>query len=89
MNLDLAIQNTLKRSPMDSAMHGVASTFGAQYELKSYTENGSLQERLFGDSVGVTAPISDMTLAKPVHQEVMVPDLGPLSESITADGRAF
>jgi len=45
MNLDLAIQNTLKRSPMDSAMHGVLSNFGGQYELKSYTENGSLQER--------------------------------------------
>ena len=42
MNLDLAIQNTLKRSPMESAMHGVLSNFGAQYELKSYTENAGL-----------------------------------------------
>ena len=69
MNLDLAIQNTLKRSPMDSAMHGVMSNFGGQYELKSYTENGSLQERLFGDSVGVTSPVGDENLSKPVLAE--------------------
>ena len=30
MNLDLAIQRELKRSPMDSAMHGVTETMGAQ-----------------------------------------------------------
>ena len=69
MNLDLAIQNTLKRSPMDSAMHGVMSNFGGQYELKSYTENGNLQERLFGDSVGVTSPVGDENLSKPVLAE--------------------
>lgn len=69
MNLDLAIQNTLKRSPMDSAMHGVLSNFGGQYELKSYTENGNLQERLFGDSIGVTAPVGEENLAKPVLAE--------------------
>jgi len=89
MDLDLAIQNTLKRSPMDSAMHGVLSCFGNSYELKSYTENGSLAQRLFGDSVGITAPVGDANLSKPVITESRVPTLGPLSEAITADGRAF
>ena len=46
MNLDLAIQNTLKRSPMDGAMHGVLSNFGAQYELRSYTENAELADQM-------------------------------------------
>lgn len=66
MNLDLAIQNTLKRSPMEGAMHGVLSNFGAQYELRSYTENAGLAEQLFGDSVAVTAPVGDSQLSKAV-----------------------
>lgn len=82
MNLDLAIQNTLKRSPMDSAMHGVASTFGGKYELKSYTENGSLQERLFGDSVGITSPIGSPELVKPVIKEESLPRLTAREETL-------
>jgi len=66
MNLDLAIQNTLKRSPMEGAMHGVLSNFGAQYELKSYTENAGLAQQLFGDSIAVTAPVGDAQLSKTV-----------------------
>ncbi|MBP98834.1 hypothetical protein CMK18_23035 [Candidatus Poribacteria bacterium] len=66
MNLDLAIQNTLKRSPMEGAMHGVLSNFGAQYELRSYTENAGLADQLFGDSVGITAPVGDSQLSKAV-----------------------
>ena len=91
MNLDLAIQNTLKRSPMDSAMHGVLSNFGGQYELKSFTENGSLQERLFGDSVGVTSPVGEANLAKPVlREEREVVTLQPaVSEELTYGGRVF
>ena len=91
MNLDLAIQNTLKRSPMDSAMHGVLSNFGGQYELKSFTENGSLQERLFGDSVGVTSPVGEANLAKPVlREEREVVTLQPaVAEELTYGGRVF
>ena len=40
MNLDLAISNTLKRSPMDSAMHGVASNLGdGHYRLNAFYES--------------------------------------------------
>jgi len=66
MDLDLAIQNTLKRSPMEGAMHGVLSNFGAQYELRSYTENAGLAKQLFGDSLGITAPVGDAQLSKAV-----------------------
>lgn len=69
MNLDLAIQNTLKRSPMEGAMHGVLSNFGAQYELRSYTENAGLADQLFGDRVGITAPVGDSQLSKAVLPE--------------------
>lgn len=91
MNLDLAIQNTLRRSPMDSAMHGVLSDFGGQYELKSFTENGSLQQRLFGDSVGISAPIGSENLAKPVlHAEREVVGLQPaVSQNLSYGLRTF
>ena len=91
MNLDLAIQNTLKRSPMDSAMHGVLSDFGGQYELKSFTENGSLQERLFGDSIGITSPIGENNLAKPVlqSQREVVGLQSAVVENLSYGGRTF
>ena len=79
MNLDLAIQNTLKRSPMDGAMHGVLSNFGAQYELRSYTENAELADQLFGDQVAITAPIGDAQLSK-----VVLPDEGTFAPPSTA-----
>ena len=44
MDLDLAIQNTLKRSPMEGAMHGVLSDFGGTYQLNAYTESASAAE---------------------------------------------
>jgi len=76
---------------MDSAMHGVLSNFGGQYELKSFTENGSLQERLFGDSVGVTSPVGEANLAKPVlREEREVVTLQPaVSEELNYGGRVF
>ena len=79
MNLDLAIQNTLKRSPMEGAMHGVLSNFGAQYELRSYTENAELADQLFGDQVAITAPVGDAQLSK-----VVLPDEGTFAPPSTA-----
>ena len=53
MNLDLAIQNTMKRSHMENAMHGVLSDFGGSYQLNSYTESASAAERILGTPVAV------------------------------------
>ncbi len=58
MNLDLNIQNTLKRSPMEGAMHGVMDNYGGQYQLTSYSESAKLAEQVWGVPVGVTAPNS-------------------------------
>jgi len=46
MNLDLAIQNVLKRSEMENAMHGVMSNFGGTYQLTSYTESAKSAESI-------------------------------------------
>ena len=45
MNLDLAIQNVMKRSEMEGAMHGVMSNFGASYELMAYTDSAKSAEK--------------------------------------------
>jgi len=53
MDLDLAIQNTMKRSHMENAMHGVMSDFGGTYQLNSYTESVSAAESILGTPVAV------------------------------------
>ena len=63
MNLDLAIQNVLKRSEMESAMHGVMSNFGNTYQLTSYTESAKAAESILGVPV---AHMSPNALSRPV-----------------------
>jgi hypothetical protein len=89
MDLDLAIQNTLRRSPMDSAMHGVLSNFGGHYELKSYTENAGLADQLFGQSVGITAPVGDANLAKPTISAGKAPVMGPVNQTFISDATEY
>ncbi len=66
MNLDLAIQNTLRRSPMESAMHGVMSDFGGTYQLTSYTESAKSAESILGKPVAHMAPNA---LSRPAYSE--------------------
>lgn len=89
MDLDLAIQNTLRRSPMDSAMHGVLSNFGGHYELKSYTENAGLAKQLFGDSVGITAPVGDANLAKPTLSAGKAPVTLPVNQTFVSGATEY
>jgi hypothetical protein len=56
MNLDLAIQNTLKRSEMENALHGVMDNYGAQFQLTSFTSTAKGAEAIFGAPVAVMAP---------------------------------
>jgi len=69
MNLDLAIQNTLRRSPMESAMHGVMSDFGGTYQLTSYTESAKSAEDILGKPVAHMAPNA---LSRPAYAEKRV-----------------
>ena len=89
MDLDLAIQNTLRRSPMDSAMHGVLSNFGGHYELKSYTENAGLAQQLFGESVGITAPVGDANLAKPTFSAGKSSVIAPVNQTFVSDATEY
>jgi len=66
MNLDLAIQNTLKRSEMENAMHGVMDNYGAQFQLTSFTSTAKGAEAIFGAPVAVMAanPLSRPTTTR-------------------------
>ena len=52
MNLDIAIQNTLKRSEMENAMHGVVDNYGGRYQLTSYSSTAKGAEAIFGKKMG-------------------------------------
>ena len=58
MNLDLAIQNqVLNRSPMETAMYGVASDLGdGHYRLNAYKESEDIAENIMGTAVAAYTP---------------------------------
>jgi hypothetical protein len=55
MNLDLAIQNALKRTPMQGAMHTVASNYGQQFELHSVHHDIKIGQNILGHKVATTS----------------------------------
>ena len=71
MELDGAIQNALKRNPMESAMYGVGQTLGRQYELRALPRDISSTEDLLGISLGIVGA----TEPRPVVPDVV--DAGP------------
>ena len=54
MNLDLAIQNALRRGPLDNAMHSVSSNYGQTFELHAYHQDVKKAEDLMGVKLGTT-----------------------------------
>lgn len=52
MQLDLAIQRELKRSPMENAMHGVSESLGAGYTLKALPQTMKSVDEMFGVNLG-------------------------------------
>ena len=52
MQLDLAIQRELKRSPMENAMHGVSENLGAGYTLKAIPQTIKSVNEMFGVNLG-------------------------------------
>ena len=88
MNLDLHIQNVLKRSEMENAMHGVMDSYGGQYQLTSFSESAKLAEQVWGVPVGVTSPNSlsrpSTSATKTIRQ---AESSGPLDETIGAGYR--
>ena len=64
MNLDIAIQNTLKRSEMENAMHGVVDNYGGRYQLTSYSSTAKGAEAIFGKKMGT---MSSNNLRRPSY----------------------
>ncbi len=73
MNLDLAIQNqVLNRSPMETAMYGVASDLGdGHYRLNAYKESEDIAENIMGTAVATYTP-------HPIHGR---PPIAPQGEA--------
>ena len=88
MDLDLHIQNVLKRSEMENAMHGVMDSYGGQYQLTAFSESAKLAEQVWGVPVGVTSPNS---LSRPSTSATKTmrkaESSGPLDETIGAGYR--
>ena len=51
MNLDLAILNALKRTPMQGAMNSVVSNYGQQYEIHAVHQDMRTGQQLTGTKV--------------------------------------
>ena len=57
MNLDLAIQNVVKRSPMESAMHGVSSDLGdGHYRLNAFYDSEEEARAILGEPLSTYIP---------------------------------
>ena len=83
MNLDIAIQNTLKRGPMENAMHGVMDNHGGRYQLTSYSSSAKGAEAIFGRPMGsmTNNPLSRPTTTRRVSE---AESMGPLSANVGA-----
>jgi hypothetical protein len=66
MNLDIAIQNTLKRSEMENAMHGVMDNYGGRYQLTSYSSAAKGAEAIFGKPMGT---MTSNNLRRPSYKD--------------------
>ena len=83
MNLDLHIQNVLKRSEMENAMHGVMDNHGGRYQLTSFSSSAKGAEAIFGRPMGsmTNNPLSRPTTTRRVSE---AESMGPLSANVGA-----
>lgn len=78
MDLDLALQNVVKRSPMDSAMHGVASNLGdGHYRLNAFYESEEEAKAILGEPLASYIP-------NPVSAYVRPPTGPPVNSNPTS-----
>ena len=83
MNLDIAIQNTMKRGPMENAMNGVMDNHGGRYQLTSFSSSAKGAEAIFGRPMGsmTNNPLSRPTTTRRVSAAEA---MGPLSANVGA-----
>jgi len=83
MDLDLALQNVVKRSPMDSAMHGVASNLGdGHYRLNSFYEAEDEFNTLMGDSLMAYVPNPVSAYVRPPTGPPNTPNPASFSQTL-------
>ena len=83
MNLDLAIQNTLKRSPMDSAMHGVASNLGdGHYRLNAFYESEEEAKAILGEPLAFYVPNPVSAYVRPPTGPPATPNPASFTEEL-------
>ena len=83
MNLDLAISNTLKRSPMDSAMHGVASNLGdGHYRLNAFYESEEEAKAILGEPLASYVPNPISAYVRPPTGPPATPNPPSFSEEL-------
>jgi len=83
MNLDLAISNTLKRSPMDSAMHGVASNLGdGHYRLNAFYESEEEAKAILGEPLASYVPNPISAYVRPPTQPPELPNPDSFTQEV-------
>ena len=83
MNLDLAISNTLKRSPMDSAMHGVASNLGdGHYRLNAFYESEEEAKAILGEPLAFYVPNPVSAYVRPPTGPPATPNPASFTEEL-------
>ncbi len=70
MNLDIAIQNSLKPTMMEGAMKSVVANLGTNYEIQAVPMNAKSAEQTKGKTVAV---IDQSSIARPVTQNIATP----------------
>jgi hypothetical protein len=83
MDLDLALQNVVKRSPMDSAMHGVASNLGdGHYRLNAFYETEDEYNALMGEPLMTYIPNPVSAYVRPPTGPPNTPNPASFSQTL-------
>lgn len=83
MDLDLALQNVVKRSPMDSAMHGVASNLGdGHYRLNAFYESEEEAKAILGEPLASYVPNPISAYVRPPTGPPATPNPASFSEEL-------
>ena len=81
MGLDLMIQNQMKRSPMESAMHSVASDLGnGHYQLSAHYQSENEATELLGTPIAKVSPSA--LFVRPPTQSLETNDIASFTQSV-------
>ncbi len=83
MGLDLMIQNQMKRSPMESAMHSVASDLGnGHYQLSAHYQSENEATELLGTPIAKVSPVASSAFVRPPIQKPESKAIASFNQSV-------